>query len=190
MRLIDALYTFPPEWKKPLLLVLSILTFVAPAVSLLIMYWNRLITSIKMENRKERIYPFILVTFYYVLAYFYVRAQIPDNAKHPALLSFLFGILVVFVIAFIINFYVKISLHATAIFGLCGMLLAYNQTQLPFELGGGFPNLNIILGLFVIGGMVTAARVYLRAHDLKETLIGMALGFSILFVTVKYSLYL
>ena len=190
MRKMDALYYFPIEYKKPLMFVLGVLTFAAPAVSLMIMYWNRIISSLKLENRKERIYPFILVSFYYILAYIYVRVQIPETAMHPALLGFLFGILVVFVTAFIINFYIKVSLHALGIFGICGMLLGYSQTQLPPDGVSGVANLEVIAGLIVLAGLVAAGRVYLKAHGLKEVLLGMALGFGVLFLCVRTGFYI
>jgi hypothetical protein len=190
MRKMDALFYFPAEYKKPLLVVLGVLTCVAPAISLMIMYWNRIISSLKMEHRKERIYPFILVTFYYVLAYVYVRIQIPDTATHPALLGALFGVLLVFIVAFIVNFYMKISLHAIGVFGLCGMLLGYNQTQLSVVGSQNFPNFEIILGLLILAGFVSAGRIYLKAHDLKETLAGMVLGFGVLFIVVRNGLFI
>lgn len=190
MRKLDALYHFPLEIKKPLMFVMAILTFAAPAVSLMIMYWNRIITSLKLENQKERMYPFILVSFYYILAYIYVRIQIPVTAMHPAMLGFLFGILAVFLIAFVLNFYIKVSLHAMGIFGVCGMLLGYSQTQLPPKGVSGVANFEAIIILLVLAGMVAAGRVFLKAHSLKEVLLGMALGFGVLFICVRTGFYI
>jgi membrane-associated phospholipid phosphatase len=179
----DALYFFPDEAKYVLYIVMGILTLLAPLFSLLIMYWNKMVTSLELHDRKERIMPFILVTFYYVLAYVYLRVQLPEYLQHPALMSFIFGIIIVFAISFIINLFMKISLHAAAIFGICGMLLAYNQTQIE-------SNLAFLLYLLCLGGLVAAARIYLQAHTLKETLVGMVVGFGVLFISVKFGLYI
>ena len=180
---LDALYFFPIQAKQVLYIVMAILTFAAPGLSLLIMYWNKMVSSLHLKDRKERIYPFILVTFYYILAYAYLKVQLPDYLQHPALMSFIFGIILTFIVSFIINFYLKISLHAAAIFGVCGMLLAYNQSMLE-------SNLSFMLYLFFIAGLVAASRVYLEAHTLKETVVGMAVGFGVLFVSVKYGIYI
>jgi hypothetical protein len=181
--LYDAIYFFPEKAKLVLFIVLGILTFVAPALSLFIMYWNNIIPSLHLSNKEDRQYPFVLVTFYYILAYVYIRLQLPEELMHPALMSFIFGIIITFIISFIINFYIKISLHAAAIFGLCGMLLAYNQTQIE-------SNLIFLLYLMVIAGIVAAARLYLNAHSLKETILGMIIGFGVLFVSVKFGIYI
>lgn len=187
----DALYHFDPKAKQIFLIVLGVLTFVAPALSLMIMRLNKMITSLKLENRRERIYPYTLVSFYFILSYIYVRYQIPYELMHPALLGFLFGILVALVVAFIINYIgIKISLHAVGTFGLCGAILAYNQTQLPIPPDIGYTNLSAVLLIFVTSGMVCTSRVYLAAHSLKEVVLGMLTGFLILYFCVRYGLFI
>ncbi|MBD3639298.1 MAG: phosphatase PAP2 family protein [Crocinitomicaceae bacterium] len=180
---LDALYYFPDQAKTVLYIVLGILTFLAPGLSLLIMYWNKMITSLNLKERKERFYPFILVMFYYALAYGYLKLRLPEYLQHPALMGFIFGIVLVFIVSFFLNFYIKLSMHAAGIFGLCGMLLAYDQSQIE-------SNLPFLLYLICIGGIVAGSRIYLGAHTLKETLAGMAVGFFVLFLTVKFSLFI
>ncbi|NOQ75173.1 MAG: phosphatase PAP2 family protein [Crocinitomix sp.] len=187
---LDALFYFPSEAKNFLYIIIGILTIVAPLLSLLIMYYNKMISSLTLEKKEERVYPFILVSFYYLLAYIYVRTKIPIELQHPALVGFLFGVLLIFVISFIVNFYIKISLHAAAIFGVAGMLLGYSQTQLSGFAEGGPTNLFIILYFLFIAGLVSGARLFLKAHSLTEILLGSALGFFVMYVVVKYGLYL
>lgn len=187
--LFDALYSFPDIAKNRIYLVLAVLTFAAPLLSLLIMYWNKMITSFHLEKKEERVYPFFIVSFYYVLAYVFIAYQWPEELQHPALIGFLFGMLLVFVITFILNFWTKISLHAVGIFGVLGLLVAYNQTQLAFYEEEPIPNLKLILFFAVISGLVVTARLYLRAHSLKEVLQGMVIGFTGIYVCVKYGFY-
>ena len=47
---LDSLYHFPVEVKEAVYLVMSILTLIAPGISLLIMYWNRMITDIDLSG--------------------------------------------------------------------------------------------------------------------------------------------
>lgn len=173
----DAIYFFPEQVKKEMFFVLVILTFAAPVLSLLIMYWNRMISSIELKDRKERIYPFILITFYYILAYFFLRYKVQDELQHPVIMSFLFGVILTFIISFIINIFLKLSLHAVGVFGVAGTILAYYQTQIDSQFW-------IVISLIIIGGLVTSSRVYLKAHSLNEALIGMAVGFGVLYLTV------
>ncbi|MDA7803188.1 hypothetical protein N8987_01255 [Crocinitomix sp.] len=187
---LDALYYFPPVVKQYLFIVLGILTIIAPLLSLIIMYYNRIITNFKLEVREERFYPYLLVAFYYLLAYFFVRKQLPLDYQHPALLGFLFGILLVVIICLLLNFYIKISLHAAAIYGVCGMLIGYSQTQLSADLSGLATNIYIILYLLLVAALVTGARAYLKSHKIPEILIGGLIGFTITFFTVKYGIYI
>lgn len=187
---LDALFYFPSEAKIFIYIIIGILTILAPLLSLLIMYYNKMISSLTLENKEERTYPFILVSFYYLLAYIYVRTKIPLELQHPALVGFLFGILLIFIVSVIVNFYLKISLHAAAIFGVAGMLLGYSQTQMPIFVEAGPTNLYIILYFLIVAGLVSGARLFLKAHSLTETLLGSVLGFFVMYVIVKFGLYL
>jgi len=186
----DALFYFPDKAKIYIYIIVGILTIAAPLLSLIIMYYNKLISSLHLMDREERVYPFILVSFYYFLAYFFVRFKIPEELRHPALEGFLFGMLLLFVFSFIANFYIKISLHAAAIFGLSGMILGYSQTQLPPMGVESATNIFMIIYLLIVAGLVSGGRLYLKAHKLSEILLGAVLGFGIMFVTVKYGLYI
>src|SRR5688572_17847386 len=69
---LDSLYFYPDEVKNRLYIILGILTFAAPLLSLLIMYWNGMITSLHLQNRRERSYPYFIVTFYFLLAFIFL----------------------------------------------------------------------------------------------------------------------
>lgn len=185
----DAICFFPPEAKFRIYLVLGVLTFAAPLLSLLIMYWNGMITSLHLDNRKERVYPYFIVTFYYLLAYIFVRYQWPEQLQHPALLGFLFGMVLVNLLVMILNFSIKVSAHATASFGVVALLIAYNQSQLSQFEELELPNLAFILFFTVLSGLVVSGRLYLKAHSLQEVLLGMVIGFTGIYLCVKFGLY-
>ena len=186
---LDALYYFPDLAKNRVYLVIAVLTFAAPLLSLLIMYWNKMISGFHLEKKEERAYPFFIVSFYYLLAYIFVAYQWPPELQHPAFVGFLFGMLLVFIITFVLNFWTKISVHAVAVFGILGLLVAYNQTQLSAFESQSIPNLKLILFFAIVAGLVVTARLYLKAHSLKEVLQGMVIGFDGIYVCVKYGIY-
>lgn len=190
LKVYDALFFFPDEAKFRLYIVLGVLTFVAPLLSVLIMYWNGMISSLHMENRRERVYPFFITTFYFLLAYIFVSYQLPEDFRHSGLLGFLFGLLVVNLICFLLNYFIKISIHAVASFGAAAALLAYNQNQIAYFENERFPNLGFTLFLLVIAGLVVTGRLYLKAHTLKEVLLGMVVGFFGIYLCVKFGIYL
>lgn len=179
----DAIYLFPEGAKWNLILVFGVLTCIAPLLSVLIMYWNNMISSLKLKDRGERTLPFIIVIFYYCLAYFYFRYEWYEPLRHEAILSFLFGIIVVFVLTFLLNFYIKISLHTIGMFGMAGGVLAYHQSQIMGD------DLIIAVYIIILGSLVATARLYLNAHKLSEVLIGMGLGFITMYMFVKNGIY-
>ncbi len=187
---LDSLYFYPDEIKNIFFVVLVVLTVLAPGLSILIMKSTRMISSLELADRSERTAPFVLILFYLLLAFVYLRYQIPEYLQHPGLLSFSFGMFVSVLIAFVINISgIKISLHAVGSFGLSGGILSYNQTQLPFNPSDEFTNLPIIAILMVLAGLVCSFRMYAGAHTLKETLVGIAVGFFTMFFIVRMGLY-
>lgn len=185
---LDSLYFFPDQAKQVLYIVIGILTLLAPLLSLVIMYRNGMIKNFHLENKKERIIPFAIGGFYYLLAYIYVRYQLPEFLRHPALLAFLFGSVIIFLTVFVVNFSVKVSLHTTGIFGLCGGLIGYYQTQQLLE---NHDRMMIFLMLLIfVGGLVGAGRIYLKAHTLGETILGMFIGFVVMYVTVRFQIFI
>ena len=189
---LDALFYFPDEIKWKLYQICAILLFVAPMFSILIMRYNRMISSFEMESRRERTYPLVITTLYYGLIFIFLRGQLEEPLNHPALLGYLFGMVVVFVVCIFINgFWIKISLHAVGIFALIGTLIGYSQTQLPaFDAVGIAPNFKWIIGLILASGLIGFARLYLKAHTPREYILGCIIGFAIMFFTVKYGVYL
>ena len=171
--------------------ICAILLFAAPMFSILIMRYNRMITSFEMENRKERTYPLVITTLYYGLIFFFLRGQLEEPLNHPSLFGYLFGMVVVFLVCIVINgIWIKISLHAVGIYALIGALIGYSQTQLPaFDASGVAPNFKWIIGLVLLSGLIGFSRLYLKAHTLREYILGCLIGFSIMFFTVKYGVY-
>lgn len=185
---LDALYLFPDNAKIVLYIVLGILTFVAPLISLIIMKYSGMIPNLKLEKKEDRNIPFVITIFYYLLAFIYVRFQFPEEFQHPALLGFLFGALIIFVTLFIVNFYVKVSLHTAGIFALVGGLLGYFQTQNLIDNHDRM--LFFIFFLIGVGGLISAGRVYLKAHTLGEATLGMFIGFIVAFVSVRFGIFI
>lgn len=190
LRVYDSLFFFPEEAKIRIYIVMAVLTFAAPLLSILIMYWNGMISSLTMEKKNDRYYPFIISTFYFILAFAFVRYQWPEELRHPALVSFLFGIVVLSIISVIMTRFIKISAHALSSFGLVGFILAYNQGQIAFFENENFPNLIFIIFLIVLSGLIATGRLYLKAHSLKEIILGMILGFGIMYTFVKFEIYI
>ncbi len=87
-------------------------------------------------------------------------------------------------------YFLKVSAHAAASFGVAGLLVGYNQTQIAFFESETFPNLGFTLFILVLSGLIVTGRLYLKAHTLTEVLTGMALGFFGIYCCVKFGIYI
>ncbi|MEO9258185.1 MAG: hypothetical protein ABI207_07375, partial [Crocinitomicaceae bacterium] len=76
------------------------------------------------------------------------------------------------VIAAIINFRFKLSLHLLGMGMWCGITFVYFQHQAEYELG-------IFLALLLLSGFIASVRLYLKAHSLSEIIVAFVLGFTI-----------
>jgi hypothetical protein len=102
--------------------------------------------------------------------------------------SFLFGGIIVLFIAFIINNFYKISLHALAIGSMTGGFLALTRTLNPII------NINSLIiincALLFSMGLVASSRLYLKAHTSKQIYLGLIIGFVIEYYIVIYKIIL
>jgi len=133
---------------------------------------NGLIQSLKMENRKERTYPFVLTALlFYMIYYFLKQNNIPVI---NILASFIWVSTLIIVVALLINLVWKISIHMLGIGGLIGVWFVLNSKL--------FLNLYILIPILLLcAGLTGYARLKLNAHKPSEVYVGFILGFSIMF---------
>ncbi|MEM7548265.1 MAG: PA-phosphatase [Bacteroidota bacterium] len=132
-----------------------------------------------MENRKQRVKPFLFVSaFYGFNTYmFYSIDQLND--------TFLFILgsisLSVIILSFITLFW-KISIHCAAIAGAIGIFLSVSQK---------FPLSDLLIPTAIsvlLTGLVMTSRLSLKAHSYSEVYIGTLFGFALNYVFVYLTL--
>lgn len=181
--IVTSLYNLPLEFKINLYKLFGFLTILAPGISIWIMYQNKIISSIKLENRLERFTPIGITAVYYVMNYVLLRIMIPEHMIISFIFPYAFGLVLIVIAAFIMNYFTKISLHMLGFFGVIGTIMGYFQNQLDY-------NLFFLIFLIIVGGLIGSARIYLKAHTLKEVVLGIIIGFGIGFVCMKFELYI
>jgi hypothetical protein len=155
--------------QKVVLLLIFITTSLAPLAILLLLFKIKAIKEkLIMEKRQERILPLIICTvFYYANYYILANAQL-----HPIFQVLNIVLSLNIVVALIISFFIKISLHSIAWGAFIGVFLAISVLfQTPYFVG--------ILGLVFIAGLVGSARLILKSHQTKEIYLGYLTGFVI-----------
>lgn len=173
------LASYPPKVKLILVGLVFGLTFILPAISVLMLKLTSNISSLHLEERKERFWPMIFSTVYYAATTYFLSIRNPISAELTAvLLSVLFTLIFIT----IINFFWKISAHSAAAWGACGTILGLNL-NIPYN------PLTIILIVFIlIAGVVSSGRLYLNAHTPLQVSIGGVLGFLTCFITTIFML--
>lgn len=172
-----ALLMIAPQYLRVMIAFIFGFTFVLPVVNLIMFRVFGTISSYTLENRAERIVPFIAIALVYLVTafLFFFKLRFSSNFNY---LLLIIALLVVATV--VLNFFLKVSVHALAAWGGIGILLPLNKAVEQPDL------LWPTAGAILAAGFVMAARLYLNAHTPREILVGSITGFSIGFFGVLY----
>lgn len=183
--LLTVLYFYLPELFSPvavssiptLIFATFITTFIIPVLSISIMKMTSRVSSLELTRREERILPFISITLFYGVATYIFISKL--SISPPLSIMMMASTALIFLLL-LITLRFKISIHAAAIWGTCGII-----TALSFKISGialFYP----LVAFFFLAGLVSASRLYLDYHTPKEIWSGSFLGFIFCFVMVYY----
>ncbi|WP_119845032.1 PA-phosphatase [Reichenbachiella sp. MSK19-1] len=165
------LFAFAPHLIQPISLMtlpfLFVTTFVIPMISISILKVSGSIKSLRMEDREERMVPFVFITLFFMMTTYLFIYKVGVNQIVGVI--FLSTTLLLILLTLVTSRY-KISIHAAALSGVCGYLLA-----LCWRYPNGMLVYPLIVTLIVAGG-VMSARLQLNAHRAHEVLAGSLLG--------------
>jgi hypothetical protein len=161
-----------------------LLAVIIPIGSLYVMYRSKIITSMSIPDRKERIPIFIITLFYYLLTYYFLRKIHVTNLDFlGAFMSFLTGCIILAGLSLMITFFWKISIHAIGISGLAGAFLGFSELLFPVQNEEEITIINILLLILV--GVVCSARLHLKTHSFLQIIGGITLGFVVEYLVVS-----
>jgi len=146
-------------------------TIILPLLIVFLLYHWKMVKSFYLESREERVYPLLTVAVFYYITYYLLRS-------FP--ISFIFsyymlGSTFLTILAMIISFYRKISLHMIGIGGLFGLLMGLSI------------NLNLDLTWFVVpailvSGFLGFARIQSNSHKPSEIYSGFLVGAGVMII--------
>jgi len=158
----------PSKVKWMMVVLVFILTGLLPMLLALLMARLGIIKSLHLEQREERIWPFIITAIFYYLA-FYLLRQLDLS---PVFMVFMLGAFVTVVVGLLVTFFWKISVH---MIGMGGMVGAF--TGLSLKMMIDIPL--VIMVLIMLSGLTGFARLKLQAHTPMQVLGGFISGFVI-----------
>lgn len=162
-----------PDVKLFLYAIVGLSTVAMPIIILPLLLYAKVIKGIEMTLAQERIIPLFFTGIFYFIAYYYI-------SRYPVLLFiklFLVSGIINIILAMIISFKWKISIHSIGLGGILGLLI---YISLFFSI-----NLNTFLIIALnLWGLVAFARLKLNAHNPLQVYIGFLTGFAIVFSTL------
>lgn len=171
----------PTKWFTTLVVFMS--TFMLPALVAAYLLFNGLISSMNMPTSEERRLPFLLTAIIYYITYYIIK-QLPIIVTdfslplviNPIILGATFSVL----LALIINFKWKVSVHMIGIGGLVGTLLGVSL-KYSIDLK------TIICAAILIAGLIGFSRLKLNAHRLSQVYVGFFIGMLCQLIFIQYA---
>ncbi len=176
--------------QMPLVLIIFFSTFVIPAVSVALMKLLGLVDSLELDKRTDRIGPYIITGIFYT----WMFQNLLYNPDIPHIYKiYVLGATIGLFIAFFINLFSKISMHAVGMGGLVGMILLasflidYQQFSIHLGTWTYQMTINSLLMLSILlAGAVGSARLVLNAHDPRDLYGGFLVGFCSQFIALYF----
>ncbi len=165
----------PADAKWKILMLILITSAIFPMLVLYGMFRFRLIKSLSMETREERIFPYLATSIFFFLAT-YMIWQINIS---PVYYYCLLGASILAVITLLINIFWKISAHTVSLGGVLGILVALQSVLLINMLW-------LIAIMILIGGLVGFARLRIGSHTQAQVYAGYIVGFLLTYLLIMY----
>ena len=158
--------------KLVIILFVFLLTCVIPVTLILLLKFLKIIDDPHLNNRKERLIPYIITIVCYVATAVYL---LMINAPEW-LWMFMFGGGCAALVSLFVNFRWKISAHMAGIGGLIALLCRINEGG-----DGVFELLPIICGAIIVAGILGTSRIAMERHTLWQVIMGTLNGFICVF---------
>ena len=153
-----------PSWW--MILLIFITTCALPVANFLFLRLTGSVTDLTLPHRRQRLLPFIFIAVVYVFVtiMFYWKFPILNLLKLMTIITTLT------IVATVITFFYKVSVHSLAVWGAIGMLLPLNRMSEE----------NLLLvptaGAILLAGLAMTSRLALNAHTPREVMLGGVVG--------------
>ena len=159
----------PIRFKFVLLGIVFLTTVSFPLIVIFFLYRLKIITSFYLEQKEERIFPLLCISIFYYLTYYLLK-----GVQFASFFSYyMLGATLLAILALVITFYKKISLHMLGMGSFSGLFLG-------LSLNFGLHFLNLFLAGILLSGLVGWARLKSNSHQPAEIYSGFFVGAGVL----------
>jgi hypothetical protein len=159
------------SFKLTLIGLICLTTILFPHLFIYLLYRKKLVHSLFLETSEERIYPLLIIAIFYYLTYYLLKGI----RISPVFSYYMLGATFLAILALIITFYSKISLHMLGAGGMTGLILG-----LAFNLSNGI--CYFLVGTILVSGITGFARLKVNSHKPSEIYAGFLVGAIVMFV--------
>ncbi len=158
-------HTIPLSYKLILAGMVLLTTFIFPLVFTWLLYHLALVSSFFLVRKEERTYPILAISIFYYVSYYLLK-----GIHVSTIFSYyMLGATLLSILALVVNFYFKISLHMIAAGSFTGLFLG-------LSLNFGINLQAEVLSAIILAGIVGYARLESNTHKPAEIYSGFALG--------------
>ena len=151
--------------KKMIFLLVVLSTLIIPLLLTLLLYYQKMVFTVSMPERRERIVPLGIVLFFYVFCFVLLqKTPIP-----PIFHAFCLASIIAVLLSLVITLNWKISLHLVGLGGLTGLicfLIITMRIDLEFYL----------IMTILAAGLAGTSRLLMEAHVPSQVYYGFILG--------------
>lgn len=153
------------------LIITMLMTCLIPGLVIMMVKRWGLIKSMEMEDREDRLGPLFIMLLFLYAAYRYFN-KIPTLAIYSFYIT---AVIVVTVLAFVVSFFWKISLHTMGWGCFTAFLFIMTTVSMRY--------MPYLITSMVLSGVVASARLKLKSHSNTQIYAGFAMGFAAVIVT-------
>ena len=155
-------------------IIIFVNTILLPILLILMMKRLKIIQSLSLERKEERIYPFFITSVFYLTTWY-----IFDSIGIFPFLSLIFIIAITLaIVAAVISFFWKISIHTMSMGAVSAAVLYFTALHYIISPWPAY-------GVVFMSGLVAFSRLKLQAHSSSQVYSGFILG-ALLVVIVLY----
>jgi hypothetical protein len=159
-------FILAPSFKIAIFSITILNTLLIPLSVIFLLYKRGLIKSFNLETRQERIMPLLLNAALMLVTYFMlIKIGLPKIFS-----LIMLGAALATLIAVIVTYKWKLSLHMIGIGGIIGLLFSLTEIlQIDFRL--------LVIICFLLAGLIGVARMSLQSHKQLQLYAGFLTGF-------------
>lgn len=176
---MDCLYALDPVRKWGLIYLFGIFCTVAPGASYIALFRTKVISTIEIDDRRERSIPIFIMFAYCLALYLVLMYKLGPGQVSKFVLALPLSGAAVTGVFVLLNRWRKVSIHTGAAGIGTGFILAYILHHTEYQLW-------MLTAMILVSGAVMSARLYLGKHTMIEVLVGWFTGTLLTFAINYY----